>query len=104
MEQEALRNEIIKHLGQFPSRVPLAMRIEQVNEEEDYNRTLLSYMVESDERITAWLLSPKSPAPEEGWPGILAIHQHAGQYDQGKSEPAGLTGNSMHKASSMAVE
>jgi dienelactone hydrolase len=96
MEQETLRNEIIKHLGQFPTRVPLTMKIEQINEEEDYNRTQLSYMVEPGERITAWLLSPKGPAPAKGWPGILAIHQHAGQYDQGKSEPAGLTGKDMH--------
>jgi dienelactone hydrolase len=95
MEQDALRDEIIKHLGQFPTGVPLAMRIEQVNEEEDYQRTLISYMVEPNERITAWLFFPKSPAPAEGWPGILAIHQHAGQYDQGKSELAGLTGNTM---------
>jgi dienelactone hydrolase len=96
MKQETLRNEIIKRLGQFPTRVPLTMKIEQINEEEDYNRTLLSYMVEPGERITAWLLSPKGPAPAKGWPGILAIHQHAGQYDQGKSEPAGLTGKDMH--------
>jgi dienelactone hydrolase len=95
MEQDALRSEIIKHLGQFPTRVPLAMQIEQTYEEEDHQRALISYMVEPGERITAWLLSPKGSAPAEGWPGILAIHQHAGQYDQGKSELAGLTGKTM---------
>jgi dienelactone hydrolase len=44
----------------------------------------------------AWLLCPKAPKPLGGWPGILAIHQHAGQYYLGKSEPAGLSANRMY--------
>jgi dienelactone hydrolase len=53
-------------------------------------------MAEADERIPAWLLVPKGPAPEQGWPAILAIHQHAGQFDLGKAEPAGLAGHPMY--------
>ena len=31
-----------------------------------------------------------------GWAALLAIHQHAGQYDLGKSEPAGVAGDPMY--------
>jgi dienelactone hydrolase len=46
--------------------------------------------------VAAWLLHPTETKPAGGWPGILAIHQHAGQYYLGKSEPAGLSANRMY--------
>src|SRR5262249_18391578 len=42
-----------------------------------------------------WLLRPRMPASAPR-PAILAIHQHAGQYDLGKSEPAGLSADEMY--------
>ncbi|HEV8192301.1 MAG TPA: alpha/beta fold hydrolase [Ktedonobacterales bacterium] len=50
-------------------------------------------MVEPGERISAWLLMPHGALPPSGWPGLLAIHQHANQYHLGKAEPAGLDGD-----------
>jgi dienelactone hydrolase len=96
MEQAQLRHAIIRQLGAFPERVSLETSVEEHKEEPDYTRSLVSYMVEPGERIKAWLLVPKGAVPKPGRSAILAIHQHAGQYDLGKSEPAGLKGSSMH--------
>ena len=92
----ALRQAIVERLGQFPDRVPLAAEFGPEVDLGDHTRTLVTYAVEPGERITAWLLHPKGPVPTGGWPGILAIHQHAGQYYLGKSEPAGLSANRMY--------
>jgi dienelactone hydrolase len=53
-------------------------------------------MVEPGERVSAWLLTPQGAIPPGGWPAVLAVHQHAGQYDLGKAEPAGLAGDPMY--------
>ena len=76
--------------------MPLAAEFGPEADLGDHTRTPVTYAVEPGERITAWLLLPRGPAPAGGWPGILAIHQHAGQYYLGKSEPAGLTANRMY--------
>ena len=34
--------------------------------------------------------------PAGGWPAVLALHQHAGQFYLGKAEPAGLSADSMY--------
>jgi dienelactone hydrolase len=96
METSALRQALLRRLGRFPERVPLAATMGPPIDEGDYTRTLVTYMVEPDERMPAWLLSPKGNAPRGSWPALLAIHQHAGQYDLGKSEPAGVAGDPMY--------
>jgi dienelactone hydrolase len=93
MEQDTIRQALIRRLGRFPEHVPLDLKVENTTEEAGYTRSLVSYAVETQERITAWLLTPRGNPPSQGWPAILAIHQHGGQYDLGKSEPAGLMGN-----------
>jgi dienelactone hydrolase len=44
--------------------------------------------------VPAYLFVPKDLRPGERRPGIFAHHQHAGQFHLGKSEVAGLAGNS----------
>jgi len=61
-----------------------------------YGRTRVTYAVEPGERVPAWLLTPRGAAPPGGWPALVAVHQHAGQYDLGKAEPAGLAGDPMY--------
>ncbi len=90
------REAILARLGRFPRRVPLEAAFGTTHEHDEYSRTLVTYTVEPEERIAAWLLRPQGQAPEGGWPGMLAIHQHAGQYYLGKSEPAGLSMDSMY--------
>ena len=96
MSDLALRQAIVERLGPFPDRVPLAAGFGPTVDLGDHTRTLVTYAVEPGERVTAWLLRPTGPAPADGWPGILASHQHAGEYYLGKSEPAGLSANPMY--------
>jgi dienelactone hydrolase len=96
LEPDALRPALLAHLGPFPERVSPELAFESLVELPDHTRVLLSYQVEPGERVTAWLLSPKETPPAHGWPTILAIHQHAGLFDLGKSEPAGIIGDSAY--------
>jgi len=89
----SLRHLLITRLGRFPERLPLTPTFGAEIDEGTYTRTLITYRVEPDEYVPAWLLIPKGIAPEAGWPAILAIHQHGGQYDLGKSELVGLIGD-----------
>lgn len=96
MQDAALRQELIAHLGRFPTRVPLDLSMEPATEYADHTRRLVTYTVETQDRITSWLLVPKGDMPAGGWPAILAIHQHGGIYDWGKSEPAGMSPDPMY--------
>lgn len=89
----SLRHSLLTRLGDFPERLPLAPTSGTEIDEGAYIRTLITYRVEPDEYVPAWLLTPKGVAPEGGWPAILAIYQHGGQYDLGKSELVGLIGD-----------
>ncbi len=96
MEPMAVRQALVSRLGQFPERVPLSPTVSATIDAGAYTRALVTYMVEAEEQVSAWLLVPHGPVPPGGWPAVLAIHQHANQYDLGKTEPAGLTGNVMY--------
>lgn len=65
--------------------------IEKVEQKDGYRLERLSYLVEPDERIAAWLLIPDGVSESSTAPGICLWHQHAGQYDVGKDEPAGVS-------------
>jgi len=83
-------------LSLFPSRVAVPPRprvLERVPT--DYGtREILEYAVASGECVRAFLLLPGSAKGPR--PGILASHQHAGNYKVGKSEHAGLAGDKMY--------
>ena len=96
MSESTLRKAILTRLGRFPARVPLAAAVGPARDMGDHTRTRVSYDVEQGERIDAWLLRPRGDPPAAGWPAILALHQHAGQYYLGKAEPAGLSADSMY--------
>ena len=56
-----------------------------------YVRQTVEYAVEESERIKSFVLLPKSiPGPV---PAILGHHQHAAQFELGKSEVVGLAGD-----------
>jgi dienelactone hydrolase len=96
MAESSLRDAILQRLGRFPARVPLNATFGAARNMGDHTRTLVSYAVEPEERVDAWLLRPRGAPPAGGWPALLALHQHAGQYYLGKAEPAGLSANSMY--------
>ncbi len=92
----SLRQALLTRLGHFPQRVELASVLGAAIDEGTYTRRSVTYKVEADAFVPAWLLTPKGVAPERGWPAILAIHQHGGQYDLGKSELVGLAGDAQY--------
>jgi dienelactone hydrolase len=96
MAESTLRAAILDRLGRFPARVPLSATFAPAREQGDHTRTLVSYAVEAGERVEAWLLRPSGSPPAGGWPAVLALHQHAGQYELGKAEPAGLSADRMY--------
>jgi dienelactone hydrolase len=96
MSNPALRQAIIDRLGHFPPRAPLDLAAEAAADQADHTRTRVTYAAEPGERVAAWLLQPVGSPPQSGWPGVLAIHQHAGVYELGKSEPAGLSADPMY--------
>src|SRR5437867_2775283 len=95
MRDTVLGRAILACLGPFPPKVPLDLEQDLETDHGDYIRALVTYAVEPGERVPAWLLQPKGAAPADGWPRTLAIHQHGGNFDLGKSEPAGLSANPM---------
>jgi dienelactone hydrolase len=86
-----LQTQLLKCLGgPWPDHGPLDARIESSEQLEGYRRERISYLVEPTERIAAWLLIPDGVSASSRAPGICVWHQHAGQYDVGKDEPAGV--------------
>lgn len=80
--------------GPFPEAVALMPVVEDVIQKPGYRIEKLSYQVLEGERLQALMLIPDGL--DEAAPGIAVWHQHNGEYHLGKSEPAGLAGNSMH--------
>lgn len=100
MSETTLRAAILSRLGPFPERAPLELELGAPEDLGDHTRALVTYAVEPGEaeplRVSAWLLRPKGEPPPGGWPAILAIHQHGGIYELGKSEPAGLSADASY--------
>lgn len=65
--------------------------VRTVTEEAAFTRSLVEYTVADGHRNEAYLLVPHDVEPPA--PGVLAIHQHAGRFYVGKSEPAGVSAN-----------
>jgi len=89
-----LRKRIMRLLGDFPRRAALRLRVEERQESDGFVRERITYFVEPGERVAAYLLLPQGLDKQA--PGIVAAHQHAGQFYLGKSEPAGLSASAMY--------
>jgi len=96
----ALQQKLLDCLGgAWPDGGPLDARLEKTEQKDGYRRERISYLVEPLERIAVYLLVPDGISERSKAPGICIWHQHAGQYDVGKEEPAGVyapDNNSMH--------
>jgi dienelactone hydrolase len=84
---------LVQLIGGFPEEQPMALRQLRSEDCGTFERRLIEYVGEGDERIQAFLLLPKRRG--ERLPAVLAIHQDGGHrpYEFGKSEPAGLRGD-----------
>jgi dienelactone hydrolase len=76
--------------GEWPAGGPLDVRTERSEPKEGYRLERITYLVEPQERIAAYLLIPDGADAKHPAPGICVWHQHAGQYEVGKDEPAGV--------------
>lgn len=85
----ALYDNLIQAMGGFPERRLKDVILQETVECDGYRREKL-LLVCADRTIPLYLLLPHA---DERRPAILAHHQHAGEYELGKSEPAGLHGN-----------
>lgn len=91
------RDKLLAGLGgDWPASSDLKARVEKVEPKDGYRLETVSYEVEPGERVTSFLLVPENATQSRPAPGICVWHQHAGQYDNGKYEPAGLRGSEMH--------
>lgn len=88
------RKNVLECLGRFPEPCPLNTEIVQVLDKGSHTQETVRYTVQPEEYIHAYLLVPKQLKVKN--PAIIASHQHNGEYFLGKSEPAGLSQNSMY--------
>jgi len=89
-----IREKVLECLGQFPEKPPLKPVVLTSEDKGTHTLQLVEYCVEGDERIKAYLLLPKQLSAKN--PAILVCHQHGGKFYLGKSQPAGLSQNSMY--------
>ena len=82
--------------GDWPEPPPLDPVVEESIPHDGYRLEKVTYQVEPDERVAAYILVPDGVTIANPAPGIAVWHQHAGRFEIGKSEPAGLVGDPMH--------
>ena len=97
METEELLQKLLQCLGgQWPNPCDLRPVIRNITPMEGYRVESLTYEAEPGDAVPALLLVPDGVDAANPAPAIAIWHQHNGQWDLGKSEPAGLAGNPMH--------
>ena len=92
LENQEARKKLLQQClgGPWPEGAPLDAKVEKTEQKDGYQLIRVNYLVEPTERIAAWLLIPDKVDAKNKAPGICLWHQHAGQYDVGKDEPAGV--------------
>lgn len=85
------RQTLRRLLGEMPGSAPFDARVEESVDLDGVVRERVSFQVEPGERVPGYLLRPTGRSIPG--PAVLCLHQHAGQFELGKSEPAGLAGN-----------
>ncbi len=82
--------------GDWPKPGELRPRLRETIRKEGYRIESLFYDAEPGDSIPALLLIPDGITAANPAPAVCVWHQHAGQWNKGKSEPAGLGFNPMH--------
>lgn len=86
-----LRRQYLACLGPWPKAGPLQTETLERSEHDGYVREKLRFQTLPGVWVPAYLLIPhklKTPAP-----ALLCLHQHAGQFELGKSEAVGRIGS-----------
>ena len=87
----AKRRQLTRLLGGFPPREPLCDHTVRRETERDRIAERITYESEPGDVVPAVLLLPRHRTGP--LPAVLCHHQHAGQYELGKSEVLGWHGN-----------
>jgi dienelactone hydrolase len=91
------RERLLQGLGgPWPDPCDLRPRLRETLQKDGYRIESVYYDAEPNDAIPAYLLIPDGVNAQHPAPGVCVWHQHAGQYQKGKSEPAGLGFNPMH--------
>jgi dienelactone hydrolase len=97
MDADRFRERLLAGLGgPWPAPCPLNVRIREEKRGDGFRLLSLYYDAEPNDPIPAILLIPDRASQAKPAPAIAVWHQHAGHYELGKVEPAGLAGNPMH--------
>ena len=97
MEPNELREKLLECLGgPWPDPCDLRPELRDTTQMEGYRIESLTYQSEPEDRVPALLLVPDGVDSTNTAPAVAIWHQHAGEWELGKSEPAGLAGNPMH--------
>jgi dienelactone hydrolase len=98
MSKVDLAKELLRCLGgPWPEPCDLRPTVADVMQKDGYRIESLSYEAEPGDRIPALLMVPDGIDAQHPAPAVAVWHQHNGQWQLGKSEPAGLAGNPMHQ-------
>jgi|SRR5688572_1566775 len=84
------RKAFLQVLGPLPPKVGLRARLLEQVDCGSYVREKVEYTTEPGERVRAYLLLPKAA---QRLPAVFCHHQHASNWDLGKSEVVGLAGD-----------
>lgn len=96
-DSEEFRQNLLSCLGgDWPEPCPLDPQLEDSVARKGYRIDKVTYQVEPGERVPAYVLIPDSVTPKSPAPAIAVWHQHNNIWTIGKSEPAGLIGDSAH--------
>lgn len=91
------RDRLLQGLGgDWPAGGDLKPRLRETFRKDGYRIESVLYDAEPGDSVPAYLLIPDGVSAAHPAPGIAVWHQHAGQWNKGKSEPAGLGFNPMH--------
>ncbi|MCH8244069.1 MAG: dienelactone hydrolase family protein [Planctomycetes bacterium] len=82
--------------GKWPEPCKLNVRLREAIKQDGFTIESVYYDAEPNDAIPALLLIPDGVTAKAPAPAIAVWHQHAGQWQLGKAEPAGLAGNPMH--------
>jgi dienelactone hydrolase len=92
-----LRRELLQSLGgAWPEPCDLRPEVGEIVQKDGYRIESVTYEAEPGDRIPALLLIPDGIGAQHPAPAVAVWHEHNGQWQLGKSEPAGLAGNPMH--------
>jgi dienelactone hydrolase len=92
-----LRERLLECLGgPWPEPCDLRSKTRETIRKEGYRIESVTYDAEPNDAVPAYLLIPDGIDASHPAPAVAVWHQHNGQWQLGKVEPAGLAGMPMH--------